>query len=261
MARIVCRTLIGRRRLRTGRTSCFLVLSLFWLLLPFGSPKAVASSYSTAGRVVLIDPGHGGKDPGASGHGVVEADVNLAVGRLLAEQLSRAGLVVVLTRTTTNGILGPDWHGKNRQRAELQARTGLGNAIGADAYLSIHCNFWPGRGKAVGAQVFLDERASRASCLLGEAIMENLRRGTNTRRQISRRIEHFVLENVRVPVVTVEMGFLSDPGEAVKLADPSYQRRIAHLIGQGVLTYLHAVPYADEETGKAATCSGRESKA
>jgi N-acetylmuramoyl-L-alanine amidase len=220
-------------------------------------PAAGARSYPIAGRTVVIDPGHGGIDPGACGHGLLEADINLAVGRLLADRLSQAGIVVVLARGTRHGILGRGWRGKNRQRAELEARTNLGNQVAADAYLSVHCNAWHGGGVARGAQVFIDPNSSPASELLAKEIMAALTRGTGTRRKLSQRINHYVLKNVHVPVVTIEMGFVTDAEDARRLADPDYRRRLADLIALAVLRYLAEVPYSgppsDADAGSSAT--------
>jgi N-acetylmuramoyl-L-alanine amidase len=231
-------------RLKAG-----LFLLSLGLILVAPASMARARSYSAAGRVVVVDPGHGGRDPGASGHGVVEADVNLAVSRRIAEDLSRMGLVVLLTRSSRQGVVDPRLHVGNRPRRELELRVGIANAVGADAYLSIHCNYWAGAGLARGAQVFVRAGASPASRALAEAVMDNLRLGTGTRRHISERIEHYVLEHARAPAITVEMGFLSDKLDAERLADPSYQERLAGLISLGVLRYLRQVPRGLAEEG------------
>lgn len=215
------------------------ILCILLFFVAFGrAPAAHAGAFGIDGRVVMLDPGHGGRDDGASGHGTIEANVNVAVARYLAADLSQAGAVVVLTRRDNGTLLGPKWRGSNRQRSELQSRVALSLEVRPDCYLSLHCNAWPGGGRARGAQVFLDPKAGPAHTMLGDALMRELKQHTSTPRGLSRRIDHYILKHVKVPVATVEMGFVSDAEEARLLARKDYQQKLAHIMFVGLMEYF-----------------------
>jgi N-acetylmuramoyl-L-alanine amidase len=113
-------------------------------------------SYAVAQKVVVIDPGHGGIDPGATGpNNTLEKDINLEIARRLAQYLSQAGAVVILTRETDSDLADEGFQGSllERKRQDLARRLAKAQTNRADLYVSIHCNAdvsprW------AGAQVF-----------------------------------------------------------------------------------------------------------
>jgi len=188
---------------------------------------------SLRGRVVAIDPGHGGVDPGAIGpRGITEDAVVWAVSQDLTAMLQRAGAVVLLTRGT-NGepVRGTTTAGPaTRRRLDLRTRVAQLNARGADVVLSIHANHFTDP-RAHGAQTFYGSSQRAESKLLAGLVQEQLAVLTGeTRRLISDEVNHYLLRAAAMPAVTVEIGFLSNPREAALLADPTYQRRIAYAL-------------------------------
>jgi N-acetylmuramoyl-L-alanine amidase len=184
---------------------------------------------SLRGRVVAIDPGHGGIDPGALGpHGVHEDAVTLAVSLDLAGLLRRAGAQAVLTRQGE-----PRGPAGSRARLNLRSRMAFINSSGADVLVSVHANAYPSAAEH-GAQVFYDADHLDESRQLALLIQAQLAALTATRRSASRHIGHYLLEHAGMPAVTVEVGFLSNPREARLLADPAYQRRLAYAIFVGL---------------------------
>ena len=96
-------------------------------------------------KVIVIDPGHGGKDPGASAHGVTEKNVNLAIGLELERILTLQGFRVIMTRRTDVYL-------------QLQERTDIANNVNADLFVSVHVNALPSRTSMTGFEI------GRASC-------------------------------------------------------------------------------------------------
>jgi len=225
----------GRRNLALGGLLVLGILSLMVGGLS-GRPRAVEALALFEERVVVIDPGHGGWDPGASGHGGVEKHIVLEISHYLREYLEVSGAEVKMTRETDTDMSpsGEGW----RERSDLEARVALGNASGADVFLSIHCNAFPSP-RWGGAQTFyvgnrhpLNERLALS---IQKALVEHTGRTT---REASQKIEHYVLKNVEIPACTVEVGFLSHPEEARLLQTEEYQRRVAWAIFMGLAAFF-----------------------
>ena len=175
------------------------------------------------GRVV-IDPGHGGKDPGAlSCLGFCEKDVTLAVGRLVAAELRRNRVEVVLTRQTDRFI-------------ELEDRPAVANRSKADLFVSIHADAAKNR-HAKGFTVYVSRTPSGASRAAAQAILGRLCASCSPSRGM-RNGDFRVLVHARCPAVLVELGYLTNRVEAARLNDESYRQRIATAVARGVHDYL-----------------------
>lgn len=198
-----------------------------------------ALSWGLAARAVVIDPGHGGVDPGAVGPGGTrEKDVTLAVSLRLARLLEAAGARVILTRETDTDLSTPGKSLAARKREDLDNRLELAKDNQAQLYLSIQANafgsVW------TGAQTFYHPE-SAAGGRLAKGIQAELRRVMgNTTRQ-AKALDPYILRRLQemdVPAAMVEVGFLSNPGEERLLGDPEYQERLAYAICAGVVRYL-----------------------
>jgi len=223
-----------------------LVLTLavgVWIRAHAG-PSLAAAVYSLRGRVVAVDPGHGGIDPGAIGpYGVNEDTINLAVSLDLATMLEHAGAIVVLTRTGDNDSAGiAEGSPSVRKRVDLRARVAFIRAAAAEVVVSVHANHFSNSSEH-GAQVFYDAGQLAQSKDLATLMQAQLARVTGeTRRKISEHIEHYILSNSDVPGVTVEIGFLSNPREARLLAESAYQHRLAYAIYTGLALWFARPP-------------------
>jgi N-acetylmuramoyl-L-alanine amidase len=189
------------------------------------SPAATVVSPVTGdlrrGTTVLLDPGHGGRDPGALGSASREADVNLLVALALRAWLERAGARVLMTWSRP-GQLSPERNFTVRQRAAwIQATHG-------DVLLDIHCNSGIA---AHGPQVFYSDGA--ASFRLARLVTAELHDFTGGRRPVER-IAQYVLEHAGMPAVNVEVGFINNPADERLLLDPRYRRRLTWSILLGV---------------------------
>jgi N-acetylmuramoyl-L-alanine amidase len=210
--------------------------------------------------VVVIDPGHGGIDPGAEAPGLSEAEVILTFARGLKEVLTRAGIEVVLTRE--EDVFVP-----------LETRVSVARAAGADIFLSLHADALA-EGEAVGATVYtlaeeasdaaselLAERHDRADLLAGvdleghddqvAGVLMDLARtetaprserlaealagaiggaGIRMHRHPHQRAAFSVLKSPDIPSVLLELGFLSSDADRARLTDPAWRELMAQAI-------------------------------
>jgi len=202
---------------------------------------------SLSGKVVIIDPGHGGIDPGAVGYnGVLEKDVVLSISRYLKGFLLQAGAMAILTREVDLDLMDLFQQGKikGELRDELQMRVDVANDNYGDVFLSIHANAHPSRWE-YGAQTFYYAPSHPHNRRLAETIQAELKRLAGpTHRDANFYIDQYVLKRVKMPSATVEVGFLSNPTEEKMLADPEYQQRMAWAIFVALAKFFHrgAVP-------------------
>lgn len=215
------------------------VLAAFALLSWQARRVGVPVSDLSRGRVVAVDAGHGGPDPGAIGvTGAREKDITLAIALKLEHLLKHAGIETIMTRTGDYDLVrGEDV--PHRQREDLIRRAELVNNSGAQLFVSLHANSFPGANWS-GAQTFYlddDERGFRLATHIQGALVRELRElGRNRRRAAAADLR--ILRDVDVPTVVIEVGFLSNPAEEALLQQADYQGRVAQAIANGVLSYL-----------------------
>lgn len=225
----------------------------------------------TGRKIVVVDPGHGGKDPGTAANGVTEKNVNLAVGLLLERELKSMGFDVVMTRRTDVYL-------------KLQERTDIANKAKADVFVSVHVNALPSAKKTSGFEIYImalptdkdalnlakienreyvegkannnnaevDKRTELLLRILGDMqqnnkinesteLAEALFKAGNASSLPMKRVAQapfFVLRGAGMPAVLLETGFVTNETEAKLLAHPGYQERIAKAMAAGVAEYL-----------------------
>lgn len=197
---------------------------------PGADDIAGASLGSLAGRVVVLDPGHGGVDSGAKYHGLTEKDITLAIALKLAATLRANGATVVFTRETD-----VDYYtrGKGGKRSDLVRRVEMIDRAEAAVFVSIHTNAIRG-GRWSGAEVYYNPKLAE-NRLLAETVQQALRDfPPGNKRQAKQDSDIIVLKDTSVPGVLVEAGFLSNPREAAMLADDAYQEKLALQIARAL---------------------------
>jgi N-acetylmuramoyl-L-alanine amidase len=190
---------------------------------PAPAPKPSITPTASRGKtLVIIDPGHGGKDPGAIGiAGLQEKDVILPISQMLSQILEQQGIQVMMTRTADYFV-------------SLQGRTDLANRANASVFVSIHANsMGAGRPDVNGLEVYYfgDRR-------LSDAIHRNILRSVDVRDRRVRKARFYVLRNSKMPSTLVEVGFVTGREDAAKLRNPSYQRQMAEAIARGIIEYI-----------------------
>lgn len=208
-----------------------------WREVP-GEEAVSAMSWAIAGQTIILDPGHGGEDPGKVGSGgSFEKDINLQVAIKVRSLLAQGGAAVVMTRERDNALCEDKETLRERKREDLTRRLNLVEEEGAGLYVTLHCNSFP-QSASSGAQVFYAPgvQGSRELALsLQQSLKETL---GNTTRLPKEDTDTYIMRNAKVPTVNVEMGFLSNAKEEQLLLNPAYQDKVAWAIYSGIVYYL-----------------------
>lgn len=183
------------------------------------------------GKVIVLDPGHGGSNPGATGSNTRESDNNLAVGLMLRDKLVQAGAKVILTRESDRTV-APEGSTLGQ---ELKARVDIAESNNADIFVSIHTNDNSDR-NITGAMTFYNSSQSQT---LATDVQSQLIKQTGAVDKGTSTATYYVLRNTSMPSVLVEMGFISNPDEAARLSDKSYRNNIAQGIYNGLAEYFN----------------------
>lgn len=203
-----------------------------------GEEAMAAISWVVAGQRILLDPGHGGEDPGKVGvGGSFEKDINLQVAIKVRSLLAQGGAGVIMTREQDNSLCEEKETLRERKQEDLSRRLALAKEEEASIYVSIHCNSFP-KSSSVGAQVFYAPQVP-GSRELAESIQRSLKETLgNTDRQPKEDQATYIMRNAEIPTVNVEIGFLSNAREEELLQNPDYQDKVAWAIYSGIVYYL-----------------------
>lgn len=234
----------ARRRRRWCRVSVAMVLMLAVLGGAVHLPRMAVQDDSEAlalallGKVIVIDAGHGGFDPGAIGaSGVQEKDVNLAISRRVAGLLRQVGAQVVETRTEDMALA-------ETKSADIRRRVEIAEEVAADLFVTVQANSIPD-GRWRGAQVFY-ARGSVEGEGLSESIQDSLAAVLKNTDRKAKSIDNiYVVNRLAIPSIVVETGFLSNSDEEFLLADSSYQQLVAYAIFLGIIGYYSDVAVAE----------------
>jgi len=193
-------------------------------------------SWILGGRIITIDPGHGGVDPGAVGlQKTLEKDINLEVSKRLQALFVQAGSNVTMLREDDRDF-GTSSKLLQRKREDLAYRIEKAMESHADIYLSIHANSFPDHRQS-GAQVFYHPDSEEGK-KLAKSIQDSLNKVASKKREAKSNQDYYVLKNTDMVAVTIEVGFLSNPEEESLLNRKDYQLRLAMAIFEGVANYL-----------------------
>lgn len=188
--------------------------------------KSIKSLYkvdSTGGYKVFVDAGHGGRDPGAIGNGVREADINLKVALKVEQKLKARNINVMMSRSTNVFV-------------ELKDRARLANEYGAHVFVSIHHNATDSSSVA-GIETYYHEDKPQHRAF-AEKLQKELVAKTGARNRGALTQDFFVNRETQMTSALVEGGYLTNPTEASNLNTDSYQEKIANAIVDGVYAYL-----------------------
>ena len=209
---------------------------LLFFLLVFIVDHVYANSYfPLQGKLIVIDVGHGGIDPGTSSGDILEKDINLDISLILESELTKKGASVILTRDGDYDLSSPNaiW----RKKSDFDNRIMLINESKADLYLSIHLNYLTDS-KYSGGQIFYSEK-NEANKKIAEAIQLAFNDVLESNRVVKNVPDGlYMYDKLQIPGVLVECGFLSNYQEKIKLTTVEYQKLIAEVITTGVINYF-----------------------
>ena len=197
-----------------------------WVHGNYVSPVGVAVDVFK-GKTIVIDPGHGGSDPGAIGAtGLQEKVVNLAVAEQLIKMLQAAGANVLTTRSGDQSV-------SNQQRVDLA------NKAKAHLFLSIHANaFSNAESNGTETHYCGNNSHSAASKYLAQQLQRELITTFNLRDRGVKANSFFVLTKTEMPAALVELAFLTNPAEEALLADPANRLKAAEALFKGLAAYF-----------------------
>ena len=223
-------------------------------------PSLAATPLVGPGRMIVIDAGHGGQDPGTSHFGLKEKHLALDIAKRLRASLQRAGLNVVLTRETDQFI-------------PLSGRPAVANRLGADLFVSVHINA-NRNGRVSGIEVYYPRESVVSSSAqwppavrpseisvpsttvreilwdmvlghtrshsrrLASSVCRAMRDGVQAPCRGSKPARFVVLREAWMPAVLVEVGYVTNEGEASRLRNAEYREAAAQSIARGILSYL-----------------------
>lgn len=185
-----------------------------------------------SGKIIIIDPGHGGSDPGTTSNNIYEKNINLSISRYLEISLIKAGATVILTRDNDYDLSSPNatW----RKKSDFDNRIKLINNSKGDMYLSIHLNYLNNPSYS-GPQVFYSNEANKEIALV---IQETMNKELNHEREVKKIPSRtYMYDKLTIPGVLIECGFLSNASEKNKLQNSEYQQKIADTIKNAIINY------------------------
>ena len=191
---------------------------------PATQPRPSSPPRVTQGRVVvLIDPGHGGKDPGAIGlGGLQEKNVILPISKQIVEILKKQGVQVVMTRDSDYFV-------------DLAPRVAIAERVDADLFVSIHANSMPAnRSDISGLETYYFSSGERLARTIHSSVLRNI----NIRDRGVRKARFYVLRKSSMPSVLVEVGFVTGREDSPRLGTSAYQNQMAEAISRGILQYI-----------------------
>lgn len=202
-----------------------------------GMDSVESMSESVNDKIVVIDAGHGGSDPGKIGvNNALEKDINLSIALKVKEILEGKGFTVVMTRDTDDGLYQET--DTNKKRADMQKRCEIIAESKCSIAVSIHQNSYHEEGVS-GPQVFYyatsTEGQQLATILQSELIEQLLPQKERTAKAND---SYYLLKKAVCPIVIVESGFLSNWNEAQLLVTEEYQQKVAMAIADGIEKYF-----------------------
>jgi len=173
--------------------------------------------------LVVIDPGHGGKDSGAPGlGGLLEKDVVLPISKRVAAILEQNGVQTILTRDSDFFV-------------ELQGRVNIAERANASLFVSIHGNAVGNRPDVNGLEVYYYDSGYNLAEVVRRSILQNI---STIKDRGTRKARFYVLRKSSMPSILVEVGYMTGREDNPRLGSPEYQNRMAEAIARGVLRYL-----------------------
>lgn len=221
-----------KKKIEIGMSCLLLVL----VLICATNLKEIVNASETSKRIVVIDAGHGGVDPGKVGvNNALEKDINLQIAKLLREKLEAEGMTVIMTRDSDKGLY---YEGdSNKKISDMKKRCEIIDESGCILAVSIHQNSYHEESVS-GPQVFYysdSEKGEKLAAEVQKQLIEILN-PVKIRAQKSND-SYYLLKNVSCPVIIVECGFLSNWNEATYLCDMAYQDKVAEAICKGIINY------------------------
>lgn len=216
------------------KSNALFILLLIMCSFSFVNAKINKTNLSLISKVIYLDPGHGGVDPGTVYKNIYEKDINLSICLKLKEQLEKEGAIVYMTRDGDYDLSSTTY---GRKKSDLNNRVKAINSSKADIYISIHLNSIDSSSWS-GAQVFYDD-VNKNNVELANIVQEQLKTDLKTIRKV-KKIENILMNRkIKIPGVLIEAGFLSNPNDRYLLKKSDYQYKIANSVTKAIIKYFN----------------------
>ena len=186
-------------------------------------------------KIIFIDIGHGGNDPGATYKNIKESDINLKIGLKLYKLLKENGSTIYMTRYDDYNL--SNINSSNIKRSDLNNRIKIINNSNCDLYLSIHLNSYP-EGTWYGAQTFYTNKNEKNK-YLASIIQNNFKKYLDTDRNEKIINDRYLYKNITKVGVLIELGFLSNLKERNLLLNNNYQDKLVKTITKSIIEYYN----------------------
>lgn len=194
-----------------------------------------AEEQKLKGKIIYLDPGHGGRDPGAMYKELKESEINLRITNELKNELESNGAIVYQTRIGDYDL--SKIVTKNHKRNDLETRAKLINESECDIYISIHLNSdssptWS------GTQIFYTNK-NEENKKLAQMIQTQFKEKLKTKREIKQLKNMYLFDKLTKPGVLIEAGFISNANDRYLLKQQNYQKKLAQIITQAIIQYYN----------------------
>ena len=188
----------------------------------------VGAKQPLVNKIIVVDPGHGGPDPGSTYKDIYESNINLKISLYLKKELEKRGAIVYLTRDNSYDLSSPN--STFRKKSDFDNRIKIINQY-ADYYLSIHLNHLDDS-RYYGIQVFSSKKEFKNASIMQKYLNSKL---NSNRENKTIPKSTYMYNRLTKPGLLIECGFLSNYNERSKLITETYQKKIAKAIANGVI--------------------------
>lgn len=210
-----------------------IILCLLVSIFSISKTYALINDYILIGKVIYIDPGHGGIDSGATYKNILEKDINLTLSKKLEKELTSKGATVYLTRETDKDL---SLTKNNRKRSDLINRAYLINKTNPDMYISIHLNYI-NDSKWKGLQIFYNNK-NKKNKEIAESLTKYMKEKTSNIKEPKYNNTYYMYKHITPPGVLIEVGFLSNPDDRYRLTHEEYQDKLIENLSYSIQKYF-----------------------
>ena len=208
-----------------------LIVVISLISIPFYS-RNIKEVSSLINYIVVIDPGHGGKDNGCENNGVLEDDINLEIGLKLFEELTTQGFRTYLTRDGDYDLASEN--ASNRKNEDLRNRVKIINNYDANLVISLHVNYYSSSSIQGPMVYYKNDQESKDLALI---IQEKLNQASGLDKIIHKE-DFYIFRNTYCPSLLIECGFISNDSDLNRLTNSTYQTIISKKISEGLTSYF-----------------------
>ena len=217
------------------KKALFLLLIVLSLIFSLAFKKTTINNFPLFGKLIVLDPGHGGVDPGASYNDEYEKDYNLYFAKTLKKQLELSGATVVLTREGDYDLASSKTD--RRKKNDFDNRIKMINDMKPDVYISLHMNYL-NDSQYYGSQTFYSN-VNEKNKVLADITQNNLNTYFNFNKNATKiDNDKYMYKNLNTVGILIEYGFISSPKDRNNLKKEYYRKELSEVISLSLIHYF-----------------------